>query len=109
MVGEAESGKEALDRVPKAAPDVVLLDILLGAESGIDVCRDLKMANPALRVIFVSAAADGHLFDAVDIADGIIRKTAAPAELIAIIRTVVQGRPAVDKQLRPRLFHCLSE
>ena len=41
VLGEAATGAEALERTDQLAPDVILLDIDLGGESGLDVAREL--------------------------------------------------------------------
>ena len=59
IVGEAETGQEAIRRVAELSPDVVLMDINLPGMSGLDALRILK-ADPvtaAIPVIAVSAAA----------------------------------------------------
>jgi DNA-binding NarL/FixJ family response regulator len=57
VVGEAGTGAEALQRVKELSPDLVLLDIDLGEESGINVARELaeRSGSVAPSVIFVSA------------------------------------------------------
>ena len=46
VVGEAGSAAEARNRIPGAAPDVAVLDVQLGDGTGIEVCRDVRSANP---------------------------------------------------------------
>jgi CheY-like chemotaxis protein len=58
-VEQASSGPEALARIPAFAPDLILLDVMMPGQSGLDVCRHIQ-ADPTLRripVIFLSAAA----------------------------------------------------
>jgi DNA-binding NarL/FixJ family response regulator len=58
VVGEADGAKAARDAVQALAPDAVVLDINLPDGGGIDVCRTLTDANPALVVLLVSADAE---------------------------------------------------
>src|SRR4051794_13455003 len=58
VVAEADGAKAGLEAVEALAPDAVVLDIQLPDGSGIDVCRALTAANPALVVLLVSA--DAH-------------------------------------------------
>jgi len=62
-VSEAASGGAALEAYRAQAPDVVLLDLRLGAESGLDVLRELRALDPSAAVIMVTA--HGELDDAV--------------------------------------------
>jgi DNA-binding NarL/FixJ family response regulator len=61
VVAEADRSSVAFDAVERLAPDVVLLDVCLGTESGFDVARALTRAYPELPVLLVSAdEARGH-------------------------------------------------
>jgi DNA-binding NtrC family response regulator len=63
-VSEAESADAALAAYRAATPDLVLLDLRLGAESGLDVLRNLREIDPAAAVIMVTG--HGGLDEAVD-------------------------------------------
>jgi NtrC-family two-component system response regulator AlgB len=56
-VAEAAGGAQAVERVRDARPDLVLLDLKLGRESGLDVLADLHLASPGLGVVVVTAHA----------------------------------------------------
>jgi DNA-binding NarL/FixJ family response regulator len=58
VVAEADNARAGLQAAEAAAPDAVVLDVNLPDGNGIDVCRTLTQANPALVVLLVSA--DGH-------------------------------------------------
>jgi DNA-binding NarL/FixJ family response regulator len=58
VVAEADGAKAGLEAAEAVAPDVVVLDIELGDGNGIDVCRVLTEANPALLVLLVSSNPD---------------------------------------------------
>src|SRR3954452_8411529 len=58
VVAEADGAKAGLDAVEAFVPDAVVLDIQLPDGNGIDVCRTLTRANPALVVLLLSA--DAH-------------------------------------------------
>ena len=104
VVGEASSGREALDRIHADATDVVLMDILLGDANGIEVGGALKAEHPSLGVLLVSAVGQEHLDAAIDGADGLILKTAPVDELVRAIRNVHRGRPTLDRRLWASLF-----
>jgi DNA-binding NarL/FixJ family response regulator len=65
VVAEASCGEGALSAVTASAPDLVLVDVGLGAESGLNATRDLVRVFPALAVLMVSAEDSP---DAVDLA-----------------------------------------
>ena len=104
VVGEASSGREALDRIDVDATDVVLMDILLGDANGVDVARALKAEHPSLGVLLVSAVGQEYVHAAIDDADGLILKTAPVDELVRAIMTVRKGKPALDRRLWASLF-----
>ncbi len=54
VVGEAVSGKDALEQVQKLEPDVVLTDILMPGMSGIEVTRQIKRLRPEIVVILLT-------------------------------------------------------
>jgi two-component system nitrate/nitrite response regulator NarL len=55
VVGRACSGREAVSMAESVHPDVVLLDVQLGDESGVEVARLLAARVPETRVILISA------------------------------------------------------
>src|SRR4051794_21525745 len=55
VVAEADGAKAGLEAVEAVAPDAVVLDVQMPDGNGIDVCRALTEANPALVVLLVSA------------------------------------------------------
>lgn len=58
VIGEAENVKEAIEYYWKFKPDLVSMDMMLTAESGIDGIRALIKLDPNARIIVISAMAD---------------------------------------------------
>lgn len=58
VVGEAASAAEALEYIPAAHPDVVLLDVRLGNDSGVDVCRRIRLQYPSIAVLMITSYTD---------------------------------------------------
>lgn len=97
LVGEAGSGEEALRLVPPAAPDVVLMDLVLeGADGldGIDTTERLLDRCPQTRfVILTSLIHPGEIDRAIRVgASGYILKTTSQQDLLDVIFAVQQGR-----------------
>jgi DNA-binding NarL/FixJ family response regulator len=93
VVGEAEDGKECLERAAALIPDVVVLDIKLPGMSGIEVCRQLKASHPLTRVIMLSMYEDyEYVNQALHVgADGYLLKKVASSELVSAVRRAYQG------------------
>jgi two-component system, NarL family, response regulator DevR len=107
LVGEAKDGAEALAAVRAMLPDVVLLDIRLQGESGIDVCRTLKAAAPSVRVLFLTSYADDQLIlSALEAgADGYLLKESDTRRLVDAIREIARGELVFDPQVMRRLVN----
>lgn len=105
VVGEAGDGRNAMKVVLDQRPDVVLLDITLPGESGIDVLHRLRSALPELRVLMLSVHDDAeYVLESVRSgARGYLRKDTTPADLRAAVLAVNAGdayfSPAVAKRL----------
>jgi two-component system response regulator AlgR len=66
LVGEARHGVEALERIPAAEPQVVLLDIKMPGMGGLEVARHLGRLERAPRIVFVTAH-DRHAVEAFEL------------------------------------------
>jgi DNA-binding NarL/FixJ family response regulator len=78
VVGTASAGVDALRLAESLQPDVVLVDVQLGAEDGLDLARRLAAAVPATRVILISTHSEDDLAELVagSGAAGFVPKTA---------------------------------
>lgn len=92
-VGTAASAEEALEAVPEAAPDVVLLDIGLPGMSGLDALAPLRARWPAAEVLMLTVHDDpDRVFEALTAgASGYLVKATPPAEVLAAIRDLHAG------------------
>jgi DNA-binding NarL/FixJ family response regulator len=89
----ASSGEEALLKMPKNLPDVVLMDIRLPGLSGIDCVRILKKNHPLLEIVMLTIYQDTEsIFQALEAgANGYLLKKAASKALFDAIRDVASG------------------
>ena len=105
VVAEAATGAEALAAAARGGIDVVLLDISLPDQSGVDVLKRLKRVHPDLPVLILSGYAEQQY--ALNLlrggAAGYLNKEAADSELVGAIRTVAQGRRYVSPTLAQQL------
>ena len=94
LIGSYEDGEEAAVLIPLMKPDVVLMDIYLGAgTSGIDCIRKLKPDFPEILFMICTVFDDDEkIFDALCAgASGYILKRTSPPELLRAIREVKEG------------------
>ncbi|MEU9703279.1 response regulator transcription factor [Streptomyces sp. NPDC047981] len=95
VVATAGDGEQAVRRAGAAGPDVLVLDLNLPLKPGVQVCKELVGANPALRVLVLSASGEhADVLEAVKSgATGYLLKSASTAELIDAVRRTAVGDP----------------
>lgn len=93
VVGEAANGAEALERTQQLIPDIVLLDVTMPNQGGLEVIRQIRDASSQTRVLILTMHDDeGYLREALAAgSSGYVLKRAADIELLTAIRTAYQG------------------
>lgn len=93
IAGEADSAKAALERAASLQPEVILMDVGLPDQSGIEVTREIKKLYPGIAVLALTIHEDEeYFFRMLDAgASGYVPKRAAPEELLTAIRLVASG------------------
>jgi DNA-binding NarL/FixJ family response regulator len=106
VIGTAGTADEGRTLVEQLAPDVALVDIRLGDDSGIKLTADLVDADPGRRIVLYTGSADVDLLiSGLDSgARGYALKDGAPSELTAALSTVARGETYVDPRLRKALL-----
>ena len=101
IVGEAESGAEAISLSESLQPDIALVDLTMPGMTGWQVLSGLKEQSPAIKVIILSVhSTEEHVVRALRAgACGYVLKEAAPQELISAVRTVQEGGTWLPSQL----------
>jgi two-component system response regulator NreC len=105
VVGEAGNAKDAIFRARALKPDVILLDVVMPGESGIDVLPQLKKESPETKVLVLSMQDDpSYVREAfASGANGYVLKEAADEEVVAAVREVAGGGSYVHPALGARL------
>jgi DNA-binding NarL/FixJ family response regulator len=109
-VGMYTTGEEALREIPKAAPDVVLMDINLPGLSGIECTRELKRLRPSVQILMLTIEGDSErVFAALRAgATGYLLKAATPGEIFDGIQLVARGGSPMSAVIARRVvesFH----
>jgi len=110
VIAEAASGEEAMDRVQEHSPDVVVMDLAMGAGmDGIEAIRRIRDRNQGQAIlVFTTYDSDADIVRAVDAgAMGYLLKDAAPEEIFSAIRGAVQGKSVMSPPVASRLFQQL--
>jgi two-component system response regulator NreC len=105
VVGQAGSAQEAFAAIPSASPDVVLMDIAMPGQSGLDATREIRERFPSAQVLIVTIHdREDYLFQALRAgAAGYVLKGAEIQDLLSAVRTAYRGEvylfPSVTKKL----------
>jgi two-component system, NarL family, invasion response regulator UvrY len=94
VTGEAHNGKEALELARSGEIDVLLMDISMPDQSGVDAMQAIKARFPDLPVLILSGFPEAHYATTLlrQGASGYLNKECDPEEILTAIRTVFRGR-----------------
>ncbi|MEX0629660.1 MAG: response regulator transcription factor [Chloroflexota bacterium] len=109
VVGQASTGREAVDHARRLAPDVVLMDVRMPDLDGIAATRELLRVAPEMKVLILTTfEQDDYVFGALRAgASGFLLKRTRPEELIAAVHTIAAGdallSPSVTRRVIDRM------
>ncbi|MFI6737560.1 response regulator [Nonomuraea sp. NPDC050451] len=109
IVGQAATGREAVERASRLMPDVVLMDVRMPDLDGIMATRELSRTAPEVRVLILTTfEQDDYIFGALRAgASGFLLKRTRPEELIAAVHTIAAGdsllSPSVTRRVVDRM------
>jgi two-component system, NarL family, response regulator NreC len=105
-VGEAGTARDAIFQARALKPDLILMDVGMPDQTGIEVVPTLLHEHPEVRILILSMQDEPqYVRQAFDVgASGYVLKESADAELVTAIRQVSRGESYVDPKLGARLF-----
>jgi DNA-binding NarL/FixJ family response regulator len=101
VCGEAESGPQAIQSIPAARPDIIILDISLKDSSGIELLKDLKHSYPGGAVLVLSMHDESHYAERVlrAGAKGYLMKRETTRKVIDAIRRILEGKLYISDKI----------
>lgn len=106
VCGTAASGSEAIAEMPRARPDLALVDLSLPDLSGLEVVKQMGRLLPGLAMLVITAHSE-ELYGSRALeagAQGFLTKDAKPAEIVAAIRDVLEGKLCLSTKLQEKLI-----
>jgi DNA-binding NarL/FixJ family response regulator len=110
VVGEAADGLGALQAIPRLQPSIVLLDIRLPDQTGIEVCREITRLYPTVKVIMLTAYLDADTINRCLQAGarGYVIKDVERTDLTRSIRDVALGEAVLDRKVHTAVVESLK-
>ena len=110
VVGEVESGTEAVKAAAELQPDLILMDIVMPGLNGIEATRQVKWRNPAIRVLVLTVVDDDDsVFAAMRAgALGYVLKGTGQADLLRAVEAVRHGEAIFGASIATRILSHLS-
>jgi DNA-binding NarL/FixJ family response regulator len=98
IVGEASDGLEAVQKAVELKPDLILMDIGLPSQNGIEAAREIRELVPKAKILFLSQETSPEVIqEALSVsASGYVVKVNAGVELIPALEAVISGKQFVS-------------
>ena len=107
VIGEVATATDAVTESCRLQPDVVLMDVRLSGDSGVEACRAIRDSCPATRVLFLSSYQDDEAVLAAIVggASGYLLKDVNAEGLLQAIHAVAQGQSILDPAITQPLLN----
>jgi DNA-binding NarL/FixJ family response regulator len=110
VVGEAQTGQEAIQLAEKLHPDIVLLDIYMPDGNGLEAAQAIRVKAPQTAIVMLtSSELDEHLNEAVKIGvEGYLLKNLDGEELFGLLAGIQKGEAAMTRTMAARLLKTMT-
>jgi DNA-binding NarL/FixJ family response regulator len=106
LVGEAADGHEATALAAAVAPDVILMDVRMPQQSGIEACIEIKSVVPTAKIVMLTMSdEEADLYDAIrNGASGYLLKDASIDQVAEAVRVVAEGQSLISPSMAVKLL-----
>ena len=106
VVGEAEDGREAIRRVEKLMPDLVLMDLSMPRMNGLEAIKEIKKRSPEVKIIALTVhKTEEYILATLQAgADGYALKDATHSELVMAIEHVLEGNSYLSPDISGKVI-----
>ncbi len=109
LVGEASNGTEAVERVLRLRPDVVLMDLRMPEMDGHEALRRIKASAPGVGVLVLTTFQEDALTALRNGADGFLLKDVGERELYETVRALAKGEKRLAPAVQTDLVHHVQD
>ena len=106
VIGEADNGDDVIDACIGSRPDVLVLDLRMPGQGGVEVCRRVHIESPSTNIlVLTSFDEDDELFGVLAAgACGYLLKDTRPERIVHAIRAVADGQAVFDSSVASRII-----
>jgi DNA-binding NarL/FixJ family response regulator len=110
VIGEAETGEEAIRLAEVLKPDVILMDIYMPQMDGLQAAKEIHSRFPRIAIVMLtSSERDGHLYEAVQAGvSGYLLKSLDANELFDLLSGVMNGETAMTRAMAGKLLKAVA-
>ncbi len=111
VIGMAGTRQEALQVIQTEQPDVALVEVRLGQDCGIELCKTIRQLHPGVRVLFFTAQDDKDILRAAIMAGahGYLLKSATADSITKSLEVVATGGAIMDQHLTEQVIEWLRD
>jgi len=110
VVGEAETGVEAVQLAEELHPDIILMDIYMPQMDGLQAAKEIRARFPEIAIVMLTSSdRDGHLYEAVKIGvAGYLLKNLDATDLFELLSGVTKGELAMTRAMAGKFLKAVA-